>query len=113
VKQILAHIVEPQIEEAIKDSGILDDYCYEVSLSVFPTPQGPQPVLAIVLGVPNPAEVGTKLTAMTLVPGPIPAEIAITTAVLGLINALLEQRQQALGQPPQKQQISGSGLILP
>lgn len=112
MKQLIRDEVAPQIEEAISDSGIIDEYTYDVSLQVLPTPQGPQPVLAIFLAVPNPAEIGTRLSAMTFVPGPIAPETILTTAVLGLINSLADQRREALGTgggaPP-----ASSGLILP
>lgn len=106
MKNLVRDILEPKVSEAIRNSGILDDYTYWVGFDVMPAPQGPQPAVGILIGVPNPAEIGRTLTAMTFVPGPIPDDLALETTVLALINAVSEQRQALL-------QGGQSKLILP
>lgn len=95
ITRLLEDVFNPAIEEAIRDSGILDVYLYQTSMMLVPGPGGVQPTVAIFLAIPNPAAIGTRLSGMTMLP-PSAGETMITTAVLALINNLGEERRKGL-----------------
>lgn len=93
---MLRDVINPQIEATIQASGVIDDYTYETVFMLVGTPQGPQPMIGILLGVPDPANIGQKTTTMGTIPGPFPTESMVEQATLALIKGLSEQRSQGL-----------------
>lgn len=99
MKQLIRDFVTDRVEYAIRDSGILDDWAYEITLDLMPTADSMVPTICILLGAPDPGNIPHRLSAMTFVAGPFPEEGAIEAAVAALIEGIDAQRTANLAIP--------------
>lgn len=94
------------------------DVHFEVCINVMPTPQGPQPMLTIIMAAPA-VTIGEMTSTMGMMPDLCPPQQVIEEAVLkmleGLRNNLQMETEAIKAQSNGHGQVEGplSGLIVP
>lgn len=105
------------IAQSLEDLG-RDEVRYEVFVNIMPTPQGPQPMLCIMLTMPS-SIIGEWTSTMGMIPNLVPDAAALQDAVLKMLEGLRNNHQMekdaTMGQATAPQNGHGpvSGLIVP
>lgn len=93
------------------------DVLHEVSFTIVPGPQGPQPVMLLALAMPS-TVIGEWVTGVSVVPNLVPDEEQMRGATMQMLDSLREQKakvaQEAMSQGNGQQQAPPpSGLVVP